>query len=371
MYYCRDNGDPATIEDDLPSLNITVPNTPSSSPILLKEFLFPSASHNPLEQGAVGIRVVPNDNHFSPAYWYDRFFTGPQKGATSPLIVDGYQAAQDGRTVYVNAANLYNADIHGNKNIYTNIYLISYSEGASDKIIGIYDQLLNNFHFNVGTSTDPDIGTYSTCSNDNGAYCLTDTDCPAGAGYCHSDKAQLTRDVKRLADLQTINVLLDNYYNLKRCSNNRNRSCQRDGNCSNDGQCDNFYPTIESGSYVSAHTFSTWPSWQATLGENLNNSLPVDPLNQMIACNRAGYEASTCWSEAAKAVMCPTISAQVYSYQAATTTVLPTLLAAMPEYSSTTSNWQPDWSKVEFLRFNPWRRLVSGSSGIMNGTCSP
>ena len=65
---------------------------------------------------AVGLRVIPNSDYLSPLRWYDENIKA--KGSPQSLIVDGYEAVRDGRTVYVNAANISGADF------FTNIYII-------------------------------------------------------------------------------------------------------------------------------------------------------------------------------------------------------------------------------------------------------
>src|SRR3990167_10127991 len=71
---------------------------------------------------AIAIRVMPNLGHLSPLKWYGENIK--LQGSPQVLTVDGYEAVRDGRTVYVNAAN-----ISGDK-LYTNIYLISYNQSA-------------------------------------------------------------------------------------------------------------------------------------------------------------------------------------------------------------------------------------------------
>ena len=64
---------------------------------------------------AVAFRIMPNPAHLSPLRWYQE--NVQVKGSPQTLIVDGYEAVRDGRTVYVNAAN-----ITGDNQLYTNIY---------------------------------------------------------------------------------------------------------------------------------------------------------------------------------------------------------------------------------------------------------
>ncbi|MFA6454566.1 MAG: hypothetical protein WCV70_01765, partial [Patescibacteria group bacterium] len=58
----------------------------------------------PLSPDAIALRVLPNPEHFSPLTWYKKNLK--LQGSPQSLIVDGYEAIRDGRTVYVNAANI-------------------------------------------------------------------------------------------------------------------------------------------------------------------------------------------------------------------------------------------------------------------------
>jgi hypothetical protein len=40
------------------------------------------------------------------------------------------------------------------------------------------------------------------------------------------------------------------------------------------------YPKLESGTYIIGMTTSRWPSWQQTLGQELGQPLPIDPINK-------------------------------------------------------------------------------------------
>ena len=66
------------------------------------------------ESDAIAVRIFSNPEHYGINEWYEKQgFTGSPQA----LIIDGYEAIRDGRTVYVNAIN------SSNKNLYTNIYL--------------------------------------------------------------------------------------------------------------------------------------------------------------------------------------------------------------------------------------------------------
>ena len=107
LSYCRDAGVEGA-DDDLPALNpndFITDNQIRSHPDgaideLLWEYLIPV----PTTQDLIGLRVYENSYHLSPSDWYRRNI-GVQ-GSPSSLTVDGYQAIQDGRTVYVAATDV-------------------------------------------------------------------------------------------------------------------------------------------------------------------------------------------------------------------------------------------------------------------------
>jgi len=95
-----------------------------------------------LASSAIGIRVMANPNHLAPADWYDAFAPNPE-GHPQSMVLDGFEAVRDGRSVYVNAPNV---DI-ANNTAYTNIYIISHDQNATPEMIAVYNQLLDNFSF--------------------------------------------------------------------------------------------------------------------------------------------------------------------------------------------------------------------------------
>lgn len=229
---------------------------------------------------AIAIRVIDNNNkHYSARAWYqEQGFTG----APQSLLVDGYEAVRDGRTVYVNVANMKDS------NLYTNIYLISYNQNAEAATEDIFGRLLSSWHFNtnleslnsyVGTcsiatricNVDKDCSQEMTCTNKrcilkDPKNCVIDTDCPDDV-KCSGIKAKITRDVKRLGDVAYVNQVLD----LQPATT-----------------------TLASGSYIQGKSLSVWPSWQDTLGRQLGIAMPVDPINILGPCN---YNPVTCWNE--------------------------------------------------------------------------
>lgn len=216
---------------------------------------------------AIAIRVIPNLNNYSPLRWYgEKGFTGSPQS----LVVDGFEAVRDGRTVYVNAANIVDADNNGTPELYTNIYLMSYTQEAESATVDIFGQILSHWKFNTN------IVHSGSCTNDTAKSCSQDSECGEG-DYCASPKAKVVRDTKRLADLADFKTALEKYK-------------------SKNGK----YPVLSAGSYVPNVTISVWPSWQDVLGKALDITMLVDPVNRLGACGAAGFNPQTCWDENAQ-----------------------------------------------------------------------
>jgi cysteine-rich repeat protein len=220
---------------------------------------------------AIGIRVAPNPKHYSALSWYQSQGFG---GSPQMLIVDGYEAIRDGRTVYINVANVVEtAPINNELSIgdlfYTNIFVISYNQDAEKATEDIFGQILSYWKFNNN------ILKVGTCLDEPAKSCVYGASC-AQDDFCGSSHDVSVRDTRRLADLTVMNELLDRYKS------------------SHDGFC----PSVSSGSYLPGKSVSTWPSWQESLGKALGASLPFDPINRMGTC--PGYNSMTCWNEQSK-----------------------------------------------------------------------
>lgn len=237
---------------------------------------------------AIGVRIVPNPNHYSIYRWYE---SQGFSGSPQSLTVDGYEALRDGRTVYVNAANV---DTYA-KVIYTNIYLISYNQDYNVKTVDILGQLISHWKFNdnlpLETSTcsisslkceqDSDCTSNQFCSNSDTCAlkepknCAVDEDCPASF-FCGSLKAKIIRDLKRIGKLEEIKEALASYKKI----NGR-------------------YPLLSAGTYLSGKSVSLWPSWSDILIPTLAiKQALVDPINSLGAC--PGFNSKTCWDDANK-----------------------------------------------------------------------
>lgn len=188
---------------------------------------------------AIALRIIPNLDHLSSVDWYKANIK--TQGSPQAVIVDGFDAIRDGRSVYVNAANI---DLANNR-FYNNIYLLSFSQNAEQATEDIFGQLLAQWKFNTN---------------------ITD----------QGQKDRIRNDTKRLSDLAKIRLALQSYKDRR-----------------------GVYPKLTSGSYIAGKTLSVWPSWQATLGAELGLSLPLDPINKLGSCP-GGYDQKTCWNQAEK-----------------------------------------------------------------------
>lgn len=202
----------------------------------------------------IAIRVVPNAERQPVLAWYNE--NVPNPGTPNSLIVDGYPAVRDGRSVYIGATNY--APTAGQ--LFSNIYIISHSETAGPKVQQVFDEFVSQFRLNVNID-DPTI------------------------------RDQLRRDMRRANDLYSIRVQLEDF---------RARS--------------GLYPIFEAGSFLPHTSYSAWPSWQATLGNLLGGALPVDPINRFVGCEDP-FDSVTCWNQTDLQFACPE-GAFVYGYKA-------------------------------------------------------
>lgn len=288
--YCRDplSGDSTSTAMLLPDLQISQVTSTAIDAVqgILRQYLFsyPSDDRMPglykgfgLQQDGIGIRILSNPQHLSPQEWYvSRGFTGNPTATT----VDGYPAVQDGTTLYVAAVN---RPVSGGS-IYSNIYLISYNQGALPVTQEIYKQMVQYLAFNVNTEfTDqsnvcvtPEDYTYVNSAINAGKpiSCTADYECLAYAGYssslhCDSTKWKLIRDMIRLQDFQKMSVTMES----KRDSQGK-------------------YPQLLSGTFLQNQTNSIWSSWGNQLG------LPTDPINRFLTCGQCSITHAPCQTDA-------------------------------------------------------------------------
>lgn len=239
---------------------------------------------------AIAVRIIPNPNHYSISRWYE---SQGFQGSPQVLLVDGYEAIRDGRTVYVNAANLSGQDI------FTNIYLISYNQNPVAATVDILGQIVAHWKFNsnldnsetvyhcsissLSCASDADCLTGQSCAASStpaagscvlkeAKTCLVDTDCPTNF-FCDSVKAKISRDIKRVGKIEELKEALFKYKNLN-----------------------GSFPLLSSGTYLAGNSLSVWPSWSQVLltGLAVNQNF-FDPINRLGAC--PGYDQKTCWDK--------------------------------------------------------------------------
>jgi len=289
---------------------------------------------------AIAFRVVANPKHHSPARWYDENIK--IKGSPSEVMVDGYRAVRDGRTVYVGAAN------YDSGSLYTNIYIISYNQEAETATVDIFGQILAYWRFNINLETK------GNCSTTPALACINDRECLVG-DFCTSLKGEVVRNTRRLADIADIETLLEKYKNVN-----------------------GKFPTIYAGSYMARKTLSAWPSWQETLGKELKATLPVDPINRLGAC--PGYDPITCWNATSSsfagtlpddlsATSTPPAGSEVYIYRVTpdglaytlfTTSVDPITIISGEELTGTITNRPPR------IEVPPGSTVIEGGTSYIN-----
>ncbi|MFH0779475.1 MAG: LamG-like jellyroll fold domain-containing protein [Parcubacteria group bacterium] len=236
LFYCRDFGSAGTA-DDLPKLSVSTDTASAdTNPMLMRQYFFTRDPENLGGEAAastdvISLRVYKNEEALPPDLWYIRYAPNPATGGAKTANVDCktdslgqycYVGAKDGVSTYVAAANVIGNDI------YDNIYLLGYSQGANAAKQNIYSQLLSLIKFNFQYQ--------ETLSG---------------------DKAAVIRDTKRVNDLVMMRAYLNQYKSAHAGA----------------------VPQLGAGTYVRGQTISVWPSWQKELGGALGRTLPLDPQN--------------------------------------------------------------------------------------------
>lgn len=236
---------------------------------------------------AIAIRVMSNPSHYSAMRWYEQQGFG---GSPQSMEVDGYEAVRDGRTVYVNGANIAN---QASGPLYTNIYIISYNQNSDEATADVFSEILDHWTFNRSIrdtgncgiaiktcSVDKDCGkggftcSDGHCSLSESLKCVSDSDCPIGI-LCTSERANIARDVRRLSDVAEMKIVLAKYKSLK-----------------------GSYPSLSSGTYLPGRSVSVWPSWTERFAQDLGGYV-IDPVNMIGSCG-SSFNQTTCWDEAEK-----------------------------------------------------------------------
>jgi cysteine-rich repeat protein len=371
FYYCRDGsvaGDAAAV---LPAIrmrnadDVVLLLRPAEG--IFREYLFtfdnsggPRSSVGEWGDDAIGFRIASNGSHIGVREWYaEQGF----RGSPSPITVSGYDALQEGRTVYTNAAAVTNSG-----NIYTNINILSFNDSAATETVGVFNQILNRIDFNrnIQESSICQLRTTSLVTDDspvesplliddNVVPCLSDLECikyqPEATSeysyrtWCDSAKSKLGRDVTRWSDMQVMRQTL-----LRTA-----------------------LPMLVEGTFLRGRTYSAWPSWQATLGTDVSSVLPTDPLNNLADCpvvstsdGQIEYDQNTCWSAEARQFRCGYAS-EIYGYSYAANNAD---LYADLEYSSPGVAWAK-WSGETCLeKTDEGSCLATGGCTWLGTTCN-
>lgn len=247
---------------------------------------------------AIAIRVVANPERLSISQWYTNEGI---EGSPQSMIVDGYEAIRNNRTVYVAAANIANFSLINDYTpaglAYSNIYIITYSQGSGTITEDIFGKILSKWRFNTNLqpdygfclkelhnipSSDPYLNKLCQADSECGDYkcqddrcrpefsCRLDSDCYLGS-YCSSNQAKIIRDLDRYQTIVELKNSLDNYKKLN-----------------------GHYPLLNSGTYLPRVAMSVWPSWQSVFTTSIGATAAVDPVNKLGNCD--GFDDLTCWS---------------------------------------------------------------------------
>lgn len=254
LFYCRDNGTtplPAFTYAGSTNNGIgSIEGINTNDPTRLKSFFFKESATS---RDTIGLLIFKNDEFLSPSDWFAKRF--PLDTGASSTVIAGYPAVKSGTTTYVGVTDYNGSTLRGL------MFVFDYnSNNASPETVKIANQILEKLSFNTNVTISV-------------------------------QKGQLIRDTKRRQDLTSLQLSLASYK-------------AKNGS----------YPTLSSGSYIPGFSTSKWPSWQTTLGADLNKNLPLDPANTFATQCTTPYEAATCWAESTKTFTCPANS-QVYGYR--------------------------------------------------------
>lgn len=239
MKYCMDGIPLLPSFSNPPSQNINLLELPSRDRMLF-DGLFLRGGGSP---DAIGLRVYSNLRHLDARSWYTDNITN--RGNPTHVTVDGFDGLRDGRTIYISAVST--QGVGAGQNTYTNIYVLSYNEGADAVTQSVFNQMMGTIEF------------------------MTNVPNPI-------TREQFKRDALRLTTVGTIVEAIENR-----------------------GSC----PTLSGGTFVSGRTTSAWPSWKGLFSSELGiSSLSADPLNTFNGCP-SGYDPNTCWNSSTREFACP------------------------------------------------------------------
>ncbi len=268
---------------------------------ILKEFLFKAGDH----PDAVGLRIMKNPRLVSLDQWYEEHVARGVflRGTPSPLVVDGFPAIRDGRSMYIMASNL----LTEIPSIATAPYSSAQGLTSSGKIGSLLTRISDFFHLQrperVFAQTAP-IGAQSKLFSNVYILSFNQDAKPETRAIVDllgkslrflinvasvTTQSHIRRDTQRISDLSELGELLA-------------KTRERFGK----------FPELTAGTYVRGLSLSIWPSWQEELGRILGKKLPTDPINTLVGC-AVGANQTTCWDERVRQFQCPN-DAHVYAY---------------------------------------------------------
>ncbi|MCX6779013.1 MAG: hypothetical protein NTU97_02170, partial [Candidatus Magasanikbacteria bacterium] len=273
LLYCRDAGDVNVTADDISALSPVVLTHTGDTSGIFKEFFF--TFNSVTNKNSIGLRVYPNTDHLSIADWYK---TQPwiPKGAPTPAKVGSgdhvYESLQEGKTYYINGLNT------SGSSVFTNVYVLAFSDNPYSETLNVIPQLLNEFTLNVNELDNK------------------------------TKVSALTRDFTRFKDLKVVSEKLAASYNSK-----------------------GFFPKLtenpQYSTFLPAYTNSKWQSWQL-LSNSLGFGMPTDPINQFVNCGSSTltvgvapnvvnlnlFDSDTCWNAASSTFAC-LAGSHVFQYE--------------------------------------------------------
>ena len=237
---------------------------------------------NDANEDLFGIRVYKNNLDGDDSTLYDVVKPDTWADLNLENFVTSYEETFDG---YESVANEYNTIVAATNltqgTIWPNMYMISINKDAEAETLQVLDKVKSSWFFNTNGLFAPDAQDES----------------------CTAKKDKLIRDMQRITDLGETNYILAS-----------SRYPEEGGD---------VYPTLSEGSYIVGMSNSVWPSWLASLGNDLGQSLATDPYNAfndtVANCpynegnNQYFDESGTCWDPINKDYYCPEGS-YVYQY---------------------------------------------------------
>ena len=248
-------------EDQLTDDPIMITSDPEALRVYFFQFHDPKAEDDPAKSDpnntdVIVVRVFqPSDtdiadNYYSLSRWYA---SQNLKGASTPTVVDGYEALKGPVGTYVGSF-VAKPDRPTTSAEYYVLHITANANPRPSTILA-----LNKFISNMTLSKSI------------------------------VRKEELQRDLVRILDLKQMDDLLKAYRATAPCAKDITKPC---------------YPALEGGAYMRHQTISGFPSWNATLGNDLGVALPADPHpdaeSRPLGVCKTPYDTQTCWDDGGK-----------------------------------------------------------------------